>query len=121
MYFDENIIKGYVFSNHVFGKSKLVRNAQHLYYLHWQMNKKGPNINDIIKLSPKQYQEIKKLLGPVKETHEKIISDRSKAVEYIHETNSKYYMRVKRYLKKNKLEDQHGFKIGTSNKICETP
>ncbi len=93
---------GFVNSKHVFGRSAIVRNGNQLYYLKWQWTK-DKTVDDIIYLTPKQYQHIKKMLiSDAEETvHE--ISDISSEIVYHHATDAKHYMRIKRYLVRNKL------------------
>lgn len=90
-------MSGYKHAVHVFGRSMMGRlgSTHHLQY-QWR-NKSTPF--DTILLTKKQYKEIKELLGPVVET----IKIPEESIKITHETGSKYYMRVKRYLIKNNL------------------
>ena len=97
-----NTVKGYVSSRHVFGRNHLVRDGNRLYYLKWQW-KSTSKVIDIIYLTQKQYQEIKGMLLETKKEQVIQLTDKSNAVTITHKTNSKSYMRIKRYLIKQNL------------------
>jgi hypothetical protein len=94
-------ITGYVNATHMFGRSKIVRLGRK-YYLQWQWQY-DVHLTQIITLTQAQYTHVKKMLGPiVKETIVQI-SDHAKTIKNVHKHTSLYYMRVKRYLKKEGL------------------
>lgn len=99
-------VSGYLSSKHVFGKSIMTRAAKGFYYLKWQ-RRFDEDLDEIISLTRKQYEDIKSLLAPNPDKAEYELSDRSKTVIYYHKSASKYYIRVRRYLTKNNLLKEH--------------
>lgn len=95
-------VSGYVSSRHIFGRSILGRNGNHMYYLQWQWNN-SKTIDDLIILTPKQYNYIKNILLESKKQTIKELTNISNMIIYYHKTSSKSYMRVKRYLIKQRL------------------
>lgn len=94
--------KGYINAVHVFGKSMLARLGQTC-HLQWQWRKDSrPTTSPMILLTKKQYDSIKKLLGPIIK-RDQDIGTHTSSIKIYHESNSKHYMRVKRYLKKEGL------------------
>ena len=92
---------GYVNAVHVFGRSMMGRLGQG-HYLQWQWRRSSKALQTI-PLSKDQYKAIKKLLGPIEEQITREMTSKANSVSIHHQTNGKYYMRVKRYLKKEKL------------------
>lgn len=96
-------MQGYVGAEHRFGRSSLIRLGSN-YYIRWQRRKnKKEKMKDIHELTRKQYNEIKALIGPIKNKDVQPTSKGYKAVLYLHETNTKYHMRVRRYLERNEI------------------
>lgn len=115
------MVSGYVMAKHLFGRSAIVRDGQRLYYLKWQWTKGHDIVDDVIYISRDTYERIKKLLLPIRDVSVHDISQHSRGVEYRHETSSKNYMRIKRYLIKNKIlkeEKQHGNRFATGSKTA---
>ena len=92
--------KGFVYSKHIFGTSTVGRNVNS-YYLQWQW-RHATNCIRLINLTRNQYTTIKGKLSHDMDVQTHLIG-RSNAITYVHHTSSKYYMRVLRYLKKEKL------------------
>ena len=92
--------RGYVNAVHVFGKTMMARLGS-TYHIQWVWTKKSKPI-DNIKLTKKQYDHIKSLLGPVtnKEIHSMNEAGTYSSIKIWHSQEPKHYMRVKRYLKK---------------------
>jgi hypothetical protein len=99
-------VSGYLSAQHVFGRSIMTRAAKGFYYLKWQLRFQE-DLDQIISLTKKQYQDIKAMLMPDPEIIEHEISDRSKTVVYYHKTSPKHYARIKKYLIKNNLLKEH--------------
>lgn len=99
---DVKHIPGYVVSTHVFGRSELSRQGSNLFYIKWQWNE-TKTAEDIIVLNKKQYRDIKYLLTAESVSEIESISTISDKLVTVYKTNSKIYMRVKRYLFKNNL------------------
>ena len=99
---DVKHIPGYVVSIHMFGKSALSRHGSNLFYIKWQWDK-TKTAEDIIVLNRKQYQDIKHLLTTKSISEIESVSTISDKLVTVYKTNSKIYMRVKRYLFKNNL------------------
>jgi hypothetical protein len=95
---------GYVTSRHIFGRSLIGRDGNKLYYLYWQWNKNKTFI-DIIWLTNQMYQDLKGLLLPleIKDIQTKEYTDGFLSKISFHQTNSKCYRQVKKYLIKHKL------------------
>jgi hypothetical protein len=88
---------GYVNAEHLFGRSRIKRTGTNTYIM-WQWhNDTDPAA--IRKITRKQYQDIKNLIGPIKDT-----LHMSNGIKYIHEHLPKHYMRVRRYLKKEGIK-----------------
>lgn len=101
---DVKHIPGYVVSTHIFGRSELSRHGSNLFYIKWQWDKnKTKTAEDIIVLNRKQYQDIKHLLTTKTIIKIESVSTISDKLVTVYKTNSKIYMRVKRYLFKNNL------------------
>jgi hypothetical protein len=98
----QETVKGFVTSKHLFGRSALVRDGNRLYYLEWQWTKHS-TINDVIYLTAKQYEQIKKYLLSIRSVETREISEKSQGIVHHHAVSSRSYMRIKRYLTKNKL------------------
>lgn len=99
---DEKKVHGYAVSKHIFGRNILVRDRRVLYYLKWQW-KITSTVNDIIYLSAEQYQAIKKMLLMIKTTKIIVHTNGVETAQYYHNSASKNYAKIKRYLIKNKL------------------
>ena len=87
---------GFINSIHHFGTSVLVRKSSN-YFLVWQY-RKSKSLH-ATKLTHKQYQELKKCLGPEHVRKEV----RHETLKVIHVHKPKHYMRVLRYLNKEEL------------------
>ncbi len=108
-------IAGYISSKHLFGRSELVRQGT-TYYLLWQTSTEHTP-NDMITLTTKQYKEIKSMLGESIYQEIKPVTNLSNKLITHHMTDSKIYMRIKRYLKKyNLLKEKQHDRIETSSK-----
>lgn len=99
---DVKHIPGYVVSTHLFGRSELSRHGSNLFYIKWQWNE-TKTAEDIIILNRKQYRDIKHLLTTKSISKIESVSTISDKLVTVYKTNSKIYMRVKRYLFKNNL------------------
>ena len=95
-------VSGYVGATHEFGRSSLIRAStkQTTYYLKWQWRKDTAPFSNLIVLTKQEYTYIKSLLGPIIEEQKDITPNGNHIITYFHDNNHKYYMRVRRYLKK---------------------
>lgn len=94
-------VSGYLNSEHKFGRSSILRFGGKEHYLRWQYKDKV--ILSMRPITKEHYKHIKSLLLGVKEKAEREISDKANTVVYRHTTDSKTYMRIKRYLVKEEL------------------
>jgi len=94
---------GYVFSIHAFGRSYISRSANKSFLLVWQQRKHRKLLHCTCTISREHYNTIKKMLLPVKAQAERDVGEKGKAIGYIHKTDSRTYMRIKRYLIKEGL------------------
>jgi len=94
---------GYVFSVHGFGKSYITRSANNSYLLVWQHRKHRKLLYCTVSITREQYNGIKKLLLSVRSQAERDVGEKGKAIAYIHHTDSKTYMRIRRYLMKEEI------------------
>jgi|LGOV01.1.fsa_nt_gb hypothetical protein len=93
--------KGYMNAVHVFGRSMMGRLGQ-TRHLQWQWRNKSKPLQTI-SLTKKQYDDIKKLLGPIDSKAVNTLTEYSNSIRIYHTHTAKYYMRVKRYIKKEGL------------------
>jgi len=99
----EQKIRGYIVAHHIFGRSRLIRHANS-YSLEWQRKQSVLTVGQTFLLTEKMYGQLKDLLLPVELSVISSLGDnKGNMIEYHHKASSRNYMRVKRFLIKNKI------------------
>jgi hypothetical protein len=90
-------------STHVFGKSAIVRHWDKFYILLWQTYPYPLDFQRIILINKEQYEKVKEILPPPKETISLKITDKISRIKYIHELTPATEKTIKTYLKAERI------------------